>query len=161
MREHLEIPLTQGLTAKVDWFDYEWLMQHKWNASWAAGLHGFYARRVIERKCKRMVIRMHRDIVGLMPYDDRHVDHINRDPLDNRRSNLRIVTPSQNMMNRSLFMNNTSGTTGVASHGSKWQAYITVDKKRMHLGSFRERDAAIEARRVAEEEHFGNYARIN
>ena len=89
-----------------------------------------------------------------------HVDHINGDKLDNRRENLRVVTPQRNQVNRKrLNKNNTSGVRGVArtnaSASKPWRAQITVNRKNMHLGLFATEAEAIEARRAAELEQFG------
>jgi hypothetical protein len=71
------------------------------------------------------------------------VDHINRDPLDNRMVNLRVVDYTAN--NRSRRVSGISRYPGVRFHkqARKWQARITVDKKRINLGLFAcEKDAA-------------------
>lgn len=74
------------------------------------------------------------------------IDHINGDPSDNRISNLRVATRSQNVMN-------TARGNGVCWHKGrrKWQALVKVAGKSHYLGSFAERDeaeaAAIEAKR--------------
>ncbi len=64
------------------------------------------------------------------------IDHINRNVYDNRRSNLRYVTSSQNGMNRGMMKNNTSGFRGVGWHNGKWQARIRIQGKLIHLGHF-------------------------
>lgn len=89
-----------------------------------------------------------------------HVDHVNGDKLDNRRANLRIVTPQRNQVNRrKLSKANASGTRGVAWTGASstnpWRAQITVNRKNVHLGLFATRQEAVDARRAAEIEHFG------
>jgi hypothetical protein len=90
-----------------------------------------------------------------------HVDHINGDKLDNRRANLRVVTPSVNQVNRKrLNRNNHSGIRGVqyAPHLSRshpWRAQITVNRTNHHLGLFVTLKGAIKARRVAERAYFG------
>lgn len=89
-----------------------------------------------------------------------HVDHINGDKLDNRRENLRVVTPQRNQVNRKrLNKNNRSGVRGVdqAFPGAKnpWRAQITVGRKNHYLGLFATRDGAVRARRAAELEYFG------
>ena len=72
----------------------------------------------------RDTIMMHRYILSA---DDEHeVDHINGNSLDNRRCNLRIVTRSENMANRAIFRNNTSGYKGVFRIGDKYKFRITA-----------------------------------
>ena len=58
------------------------------------------------------LIRLHRFVLGLTD-ENVIVDHINRNTLDCRRENLRIVTDQQNSMNKSLQKNSTTGYTGV------------------------------------------------
>lgn len=90
-----------------------------------------------------------------------HIDHINGDKLDNRRENLRVVTPQRNQVNRkNLNRNNTSGVRGVAcrahlSAAKPWLAQITVARKNIYLGVFATRDEAVAARRAAELLYYG------
>ena len=76
-----------------------------------------------------------------------NIDHINRDKTDNRISNLREATYSQNAQNRAKNIRNTSGFKGVTWHkgDKKWQAAITVSRKCIYLGSFDTAEAAYEA----------------
>lgn len=79
------------------------------------------------------------------------IDHINGDRTDNRISNLREVTQAENNRNTCIKSNNKSGVTGVVLfRGKTWQAFINHDYKRIHLGSFRDFDAAVKARKDAE-----------
>lgn len=92
---------------------------------------------------------MHRQILGTPT--DMQADHINRDRLDNRLSNLRNVTPLQNALNRGRQSNNSSGVTGVSMHiGGKWRVYFM----KKHLGLFTDMNDAIRVRKEAE----NNYA---
>lgn len=83
------------------------------------------------------------------------IDHIDGDPGNNRLSNLRNVTQQENMRNMAMLACNTSGHTGVAwmRHRSKWRAFISVDDRQIHLGSFRIKQDAIAARKAAEREY--------
>lgn len=94
---------------------------------------------------------------------DMEVDHINHDPLDNRKSNLRICTHQQNLMNKSLQRNSTSGIVGISwsETFSKWKAYIMVNNKYINLGLFSTKEEAIKAREYAEIEYFGEYRKQN
>lgn len=80
-----------------------------------------------------------------------YVDHINLDKLDNRRANLRLVTPTINAQNTGLKGNNTSGVTGVSkSKEGTYRAYITYNKKRIDLGRYPTLQEAANARKEAE-----------
>lgn len=91
------------------------------------------------------------------------VDHINRNRCDNRTSNLRSCTHSQNHINENVRANNTSGTTGVVYDKSrqKWVARIKKDYKTINLGRYSSIDDAIEARTQAERTLFGDFSPIN
>lgn len=74
------------------------------------------------------------------------IDHIDRNPLNNMKSNLRFATKSTNAMNTRIPSNNTSGIKGVSwnNKSKKWVTYININKKRLILGYFKEiKDAAI------------------
>lgn len=88
------------------------------------------------------------------------VDHINKNKLDNRLSNLRLVTHQQNDMNGVLKKNNTSSIIGVSFRKDRncWRAYLNKDYKTVCLGSFKNKDDAIKARLTAENLYFGEYA---
>ncbi len=95
-------------------------------------------------------IRLHRFILDY--YGDKDIDHINRDKLDNRKSNLRIVDRSTNNFNAKVRVDNTSGYKGVHffKPAQLWRAYIGGTKKRVELGYFKTKEEAIEARKKAE-----------
>jgi hypothetical protein len=90
-----------------------------------------------------------------------HIDHVNGDRLDNRRENLRFVTPSGNQVNRKrLSSANTSGIRGVRRRSGlslkkPWLAQIMVDGKGRYLGVFETMEEAAAARRAAEVEFWG------
>lgn len=78
------------------------------------------------------------------------VDHINHNPLDNRKQNLRIVTRSQNQMN--------SYHKGISEQGNKWCAHIKINQKMLNLGTYIDEEEALYARRYAEKLLFKEYA---
>lgn len=92
--------------------------------------------------------------------EDKIIDHISHDKSDNRKSNLRICTYIQNCWNQKLLPTNTSGTTGVIWHKltKKWAANIEVNKQRIYLGLFTNKDDAIKARKSAELKYYGEFA---
>ncbi len=124
------IPLTKGAYALVDDSDYYRLCTRKWCLS-----NRGYAVHHSRSNGKRKVIYMHRIIANPPPH--LQVDHINRNRLDNRRSNLRFATRSQNQANRAPRQrNNNSGYKGVNLSRGKWEARIRFDGQRIYLGKF-------------------------
>ena len=90
---------------------------------------------------------------------DMIIDHINRNKLDNRKCNLRVCTHKDNNRNMPRRSNVTSVERGVyQSSKSGWVARIKVDAKDVYLGTFKTIDEAIEARRQAEIDYFGEFA---
>lgn len=87
-------------------------------------------------------------------------DHADRNPLNNRRYNLREATMIENAQNHTRQKSNTSGIVGVEFRQSnnKWCANITVNKKRIWLGYFHNKKDAIIARLQAEKKYFGKFA---
>ena len=90
------------------------------------------------------------------------IDHINGDRRDNRIANLRLATNSQNMANRKLNANSKSGVKGVCFHAGsqRWRARLQVNGKRIHLGDYKNKEAAEIAYEAAAKRHFGEYARL-
>ncbi len=141
----MEIALTQGKVALVDPEDYEWLSKFKWYAHKESNTL-FYAVR------KENTIRMHRVIIRACKGQE--VDHINGNALDNRKSNLRIATHSQNMANCHKVWAK-SGFRGVTwqKSGKKWQAQLASK----YLGVFNTPEEAHERWKVAAKEAFGEF----
>ena len=100
---------------------------------------------------------MHRlvmgDPIGL------HVDHINGDRLDNRKSNLRTATPSQNLANRAQRAG--KKFKGTSALGGKFKAYGSVKNKTINLGTFVTEEAAAAAYDAWAIETHGEFARLN
>ena len=152
------IPLTRGLFALVDDADFEWLNQWKWHAQ------------KYSRKCYAVrhdpadhakVIIMHRLIMDAP--DGLQVDHINHDGVDNRRSNLRLCTRSQNAMNERPQRNRSSRFRGVSlfKRNGKWRARIRVSGELLWLGNWELEKDAARAYNEAAKKHFGEFAFLN
>jgi hypothetical protein len=92
-----------------------------------------------------------------------HLDHIDRDKMNNRIGNLRECRNNHNMMNKPPLRNNTSGYKGVVWHkgANRWMAQIEVDKIHMYLGLFDTAREAALAYDTAAREHFGAFAYLN
>lgn len=130
----------KGTEFYFDLEDYEKIKNHSWSEN-----RGGYIYTYIEHK----IILLHRFILNATQI----VDHINHNKKDNRKCNLRECTPSQNAMNR-------ANTKGIFFNKSvnKWQAQIQINKKRIYLGIFINKQEAIDARKKAEEKYFGEFA---
>lgn len=132
-----------GSVRAVSIFDAEdaaWVGRWRWSLN-----DGGYVRRDEKRGGKRAVIRLHRALLGLTANDPVEVDHINRDRLDNRRCNLRIVTKAANRQNRGSKPGAISRYRGVTwdKKANRWMAQVSAGKRTHFLGYFTaERDAA-------------------
>jgi hypothetical protein len=131
----IEITLAGGKPGEtlIDVADLPIAMKHP-NRWWVN--HRNYVKGSVQVNGRRQYVRLHRLILGVE--DGVLVDHINRNPLDNRRSNLRIASPSLNGLNRGIQRNNTSGYRGVKLHkpSGRWIARIQIDGKFRYLGRF-------------------------
>jgi hypothetical protein len=97
--------------------------------------------------------------MGINKSDAPHfvVDHNNRNRLDCRKSNLRIVSYQQNGFNKGKQSNNTSGYPGVSwnKRQEAWEAYISFNRKKISLGKYLDKEDAIKARRNGEVKYYG------
>ena len=83
-------------------------------------------------------------------FPEKQIDHIDHDRTNNKLSNLRESSLHTNMKNKSLYVTNTTGYSGVTPHGNSWLARIGVDGTKVLLGTFRTFDEAVAARKAAE-----------
>ena len=88
------------------------------------------------------------------------IDHINNNPLDNRKSNLRICKQGENTLNKSFMSNNTSGFIGVSytSKKNRYDPEIRLNGKRCHLGYTRTLEDAVYKRWYAKKILFGEFS---
>lgn len=124
------------------------------NYCWSEKIYSDGYRVLCSRDKNGKIVKM-TSLLGFKYYD-----HEDRNPLNNRKSNLRLATSSDNMSNRSVFKNNKSGITGVwwDKKRNYWRAYIRKDNKQYHLGIFVSKQDAIIARLRAEIKYFGKFA---
>lgn len=149
-----KIPLTQGLFATVDIADMSLVSGRNWFASKRADGTYYVSSAQITGD---PFTHLHRAITGA-PIQ-LCVDHINGDPLNNTRANLRICTYAQNCFNKKIGRMNTSGKTGVCRKGKKWEAKIHVQDRVIRLGRFDKFEDALNARLRGEKTYFGEFAR--
>lgn len=124
--------------------------------TWTVGRDGYVLGQDGDKR-----IRFHRMIMEVK--DDEVIDHINGDPSDCRKENLRIATQHQNSMNHSLNRNSTTGFKGVCldKRYNKYMAHIHPDRKMIFLGYF---DTPVEAALAYDKAasfYFGEYANLN
>ena len=160
-RPYVQIKLPCGAVTKIDKCD-EYL--RKEFPSWWANCKDSHVvvARYLRRENGRDVydrIYLHRAI--LKPPKEMVVDHINRNPLDNRRCNLRIVTYQQNSFNHKKTKDTSSKYMGVCFDRGRWKASLSILKRLTHLGYFDcEEDAAREHDRAARRTR-GKFASLN
>lgn len=132
-----DIPLVSLRRWHIDHGGYVWCHIRKENGAWTTA-------------------KLHRIIMN--PPADMDVDHINGDRLDNRRSNLRVCTHGQNMMNH-RGSGARSGFRGVRlTPKGRWSVRITHQRHEIHIGTFDDKADAIAARLEKERELRGEFA---
>jgi len=150
------IELTRGYSTKVDIDDYDKLIKHKWYTD--GGTKGcFQVKSLINGKRVFMARLITKCPKGLV------VDHINHDPFDNRRKNLRVCTQEQNRMNTKIHKDNKCGYKGVYQdkRTGHWTAKVGLRKKSYWLGTFGDAISAAKAYDLKARELFGEFASLN
>lgn len=149
------IKLTQGKVAILDRRDYLRFRQYPWIA---VNLHGHWYAALTTKSNRKLY--MHRVIMGVMN-PDIEIDHINGNTLDNRRSNLRIASKSQNQRNRYAVAGIIPYKGVRQKDKGRWYASIKVNGKSIWLGSFDHPVKAAHAYDRAARKYFGSFARLN
>lgn len=152
-----------GYTSKGEEFyfdaeDYDKVKKY----CWMINACGYVVANVWENNLNN-IISMHRLIMGFP--DGLEIDHIGGRATknDNRKSNLRIATHSQNLKNVGVRANNTSGVTGVYfdKQTKKWRVSIKADNKTIYLGRFENFEDAVQTRKQAEKKYFSEWSYDN
>ena len=146
--DYVEIHFEKGQMAFIDKEDYKKVSSYYWGINSQGYLHS---------RIKGKLVRLH---LFILDYPFKTVDHINRNKLDNRKSNLRECEQKENTKNMSVKKNNSSGVSGVSFNKStgKWRARIMVDRKEISLGHYTSFEQAVKARREGEFKYFGDFA---
>lgn len=150
------VPLTKGKFAIIDAADWPLVAPYRWLAI------GPNPRGVWYAKMARMPCTYLHRFLTKPGHRRLLVDHWNHDGLNNRRCNLRVCTQTQNQGNRRSF-GNSSGYKGVCwdKAGGRWIATIRVQKKRLALGGFDDKEEAARVYDTAARAHFGEFALTN
>lgn len=139
----IEIPLTAGHVAIVDWEDV-WACAFNWHVITTPTGHlyaGSYGT------------LLHREIMGLGKRNGSDVDHINGDTLNCRRENLRVVSHQTNTRNRKIHHNNKSGVPGVRYNDKTNNWSVTLCG--VYLGTYAKFEDARAVRLDAEKKSWG------
>ena len=147
------IQLTKGYTTAIDVADVALAEGRNWCSLIAP--HTVYAQGKINNK----TVFLHRLLLGFPSGLD--VDHIDGDGLNNRRSNLREATRSQNLRNQRVSKDSASGLKGITWYPdrAKWGARIKVDGRRLWLGLYETPESAHAAYVAASAEHHAEFGR--
>ena len=108
---------------------------------------------------------MHRQIMNLTFSDKQCVDHINRDRLDNRKSNLRFCTRTENNHNMKLSSRNKSGAKGIYKDKNRLRVSIMFNGKKIYLGTFPNTPEGFKQAKIAYNnaaiKYYGEFAYLN
>jgi len=150
--------LGEGKFAIVDDADFDWLNQWKWCVTGSGYVSGSV---YVEEYKRRKPVLMHRLILNIPK--GMEGDHKNNNKLDNRRNNLRVCTPMQNMGNRPIGKQNTSGYKGVSwdKEKNKWAVKIRINGRVTFVGRYTNIETAARAYDIKSKEVYGEYVVLN
>ena len=154
-----EISLTKGAIAIVDDEDFERISEHSWALN---SVGGYAVRKGSKNRGEPRTVQMHREIlqapVGIQ------IDHINGNPLDNRKGNLRYADVQRNAFNRGKpTVRCSSIYKGVYKRKNKpnWKARIKYNDKHVELGTYVDEAYAAVVYNFAAAIFFGDFRREN
>ena len=148
-----KIKLTQGKFALVDDEYYPWLNRHKWTYN-STG-YAYCSRKIGPKKYQ--MILLHRLICDI--WDERQVDHINGNRLDNRQCNLREASFLTNSWNRRKNRKKIGFRGVYKSKFNTWRAIITVKGITHYLGSYVTAEEASKVYKKAAVKYYDRFAR--
>lgn len=128
---------------------------------WGINYQGYVYASYVKSRCNEAKLLMHRLIMGLTVNDGKIVDHANMNRLDNRRSNLRLCTRSQNQFNQKPGRSKKSPYKGVCYDKGRWMARISMNGKKIFLGIFDTPEQGAMAYDAAAKIHHGEFAKTN
>lgn len=136
----------------IDIEDVDTIKYHRWRLSYGYVVTG-------NNTNKTPTVYMSHLIAGAKK--EHRVDHIDGNPLNNRKSNLRICTQSENTLNKHYMALNTSGVIGVSKDKRRkncWCAEIRYQNKRYHIGQYKVLEEAAYARYIAQNRLFKDFS---
>lgn len=145
------IPLTKGQIALIDKEDFDKIKNYGWFAHYNKRDDVFHTYTNINNKH----VIMHTLILNVSKGTE--VDHIDHNTLNNRKTNLRLCSDSQNNMNRRITSRNTLGFKGVIKINEKYRAQIGVNNKTINLGTYNTAEEASRAYQEAAKKLHGNF----
>lgn len=148
-----------GYRVLIDDDDAQRVLARKWCIS-SNGREHIYFSTAGGKKSVR--IRLHRFIMGCILHDGKIVDHINGNTLDNRKCNLRFVTPTQSQWNQHCHKDSRTGLKGVTwdNQRNKWKASLRIARYKTKLiGHYANPIEAHEAYKLSALKYHGEYAR--
>jgi hypothetical protein len=148
-----EIVLNNGMVTLVDDDDYEWVSKHRWTYQKMGG----YVKRSHRPQGKVVTLMLHREVMKAPPH--LYVDHINRDPLDNRKANLRLADDKQSSRNRGKRKTSKSPYKGVQQDKRTGRWSVNVACK--HVGFYATAEEAARAYDRKALELYGEFAHLN
>lgn len=156
--KEMKIILPSNHSLLIDRADYPLVARHQWHVH--RGRNTWYAVREDHTHGYRKIVRLHRYLLN--PPKHKEVDHINGNGLDNRRSNLRIVTRAQNARNIPSKLHS-SKYKGVSfnQYTQRWECRIQTNNKFKFLGRFDSERKAAQMYDLASSKFHGAYGTKN
>lgn len=126
---------------------------------WSFDKNGYLIAHDKNNQNKKTTIKMHMIIMNYDPTKN-VVDHIKHKKYDNRKSELRICSHSQNLLNKTPYRNKAL-VTGVQFENNKFKAYLRYQGEMVLYKSFKTFEEAVAARKEAEDKYFGEFSYDN
>ena len=142
----------------IDLEDVERCKKYKWFIQYANG--NYY--RVCSHDKQNKTFKLHRYIMNILNESPEiEVDHIDGNPFNNRKSNLRLCSHIENQKNLKLAINNKSGAKGVRYNNKTkcWEAEIWFNNEHIHIGKSKNKEEAIAMRNKKETELYKDFKR--
>ena len=146
----------ESARAIIDAEDVDKVEKFKWHLD----SYG-YVQASFKRREKKHPTRMHHIVMGIKSNKRIRIDHKDRNPLNNKKTNLRFCTHGENNLNTGKYKNNTSGFIGVGKNGKNWRARIVINKKEIFIGAFKDKIEAAKAYNKAALKYHKEFACLN